>query len=83
MYIYSMQSNELLKGTLSTMILKLLKDNERMYGYEITQEIKQRTDGEITIKEGSLYPALHKLEKKELFNLNLKTSESEFVNITL
>ena len=59
-----MYSKELFKGTLTTMILKLLTEQSRMYGYEITQVIKQRTDGAISIKEGSLYPALHKLEKE-------------------
>ncbi|MGZ3933222.1 MAG: PadR family transcriptional regulator [Bacteroidia bacterium] len=56
-----MQSNELLKGTLKTIILNLLSENGRMYGYEITQSIKEITKGEINITEGSLYPALHGL----------------------
>lgn len=56
-----MQSNELLKGTLKTIILNLLSENGRMYGYEITQAIKELTKGEILITEGSLYPALHGL----------------------
>lgn len=55
-------STELLKGTLSTIILRLLEGNGRMYGYELTQRVKDLTDGKILIKEGSLYPALHKLE---------------------
>lgn len=57
-----MNQSELLKGTLSTMILKLLEENGRMYGYEIALAIKTRTDGKVLVKEGSLYPALHKLE---------------------
>jgi PadR family transcriptional regulator PadR len=36
-------SSELIKGTLKTIILKLLKDNKRMYGYEITQRVKELT----------------------------------------
>ena len=56
-----MYSKELLKGTLSTIILKLLADNGRMYGYEITQHVKDSSKEKILIKEGSLYPALHKL----------------------
>ncbi|MCE3229573.1 MAG: PadR family transcriptional regulator [Bacteroidetes bacterium] len=56
-----MQSNELIKGTLKTIILNLLKENGRMYGYEITQAIQEITKGEIKITEGSLYPALHGL----------------------
>ena len=52
---------ELLKGTLSTLILKLLQENGRMYGYELTQVVKERTKGRVVLKEGSLYPTLHKL----------------------
>lgn len=57
-----MSTNPLLKGTLQTIILKLLEDNERMYGYEITQKVKELTAGELKLTEGALYPALHKLE---------------------
>jgi PadR family transcriptional regulator PadR len=57
-----MSTNPMLKGTLQTIILKLLEDNEQMYGYEITQKVKEITVGEIKLTEGALYPALHKLE---------------------
>lgn len=57
-----MENKQLIKGSLNVMILKLLSDNERMYGYEITQRIKALTSGEVQITEGALYPALHKLE---------------------
>lgn len=61
MYICSMYSKELLKGTLETMILKLLSENGRMYGYEVAQKIKELSEGYILVKDGSLYPSLHKL----------------------
>ena len=57
-----MSSNPMLKGTLQTIILKLLENNSQMYGYEITQKVKEITAGEIMLTEGALYPALHKLE---------------------
>jgi len=63
MYICSMYSKELLKGTLGVIILKLLEENGRMYGYEICQKVKEISDGKILIKDGSLYPTLHKLLK--------------------
>jgi DNA-binding PadR family transcriptional regulator len=69
-----MYSKELLKGTLSTILLTLLDEKGRMYGYEITQAVKERTDGKILLKEGSLYPALHKLEAE-----GLVTTEEEFI----
>lgn len=56
-----MFSKELLKGTLSVIILKLLSDRDRMYGYEIFQQVKSMTDGKILLKDGSLYPALQKM----------------------
>ena len=59
-----MYSKELLKGTIDTIILNLLANNEKMYGYEISQRVKEQTDGKILLKDGSLYPALHKLLKQ-------------------
>jgi len=61
-----MSASPLLKGTLQTIILKLLNDNKQMYGYEITQKVKELTTGEIKLTEGALYPALHKLEAEGL-----------------
>lgn len=57
-----MKKSSLYKGSLTTIIMKLLEENERMYGYEITQKVKLITKGELHITEGALYPALHKLE---------------------
>jgi DNA-binding PadR family transcriptional regulator len=61
-----MNSNALLKGTLQTIILKLLEDSSEMYGYEITQKVKDVTKGEIKLTQGALYPTLHKLESDGL-----------------
>lgn len=57
-----MHSPELLKGTLQTIVLKVLKDHGKMYGYEITQRVKELSDERILLTEGALYPALHRLE---------------------
>jgi PadR family transcriptional regulator, regulatory protein PadR len=57
-----MHSSELLKGTLQTIVLKVLADHGRMYGYEITQRVKDLSEGTILLTEGALYPTLHKLE---------------------
>ena len=62
MYICLMYSKEIIKGTLKPIILKLLQENSRMYGYEITQAVKEMTADKIKITEGALYPLLHKLE---------------------
>jgi PadR family transcriptional regulator, regulatory protein PadR len=62
-----MHSPELLKGTLQTILLKVLKDHGRMYGYEITQRVKELSESQLLLTEGALYPALHKLEAEGIF----------------
>lgn len=57
-----MYSSELIKGTLRTIVLKLLSDGQKMYGYEITQRVKELTGSRIQLTEGALYPTLHALE---------------------
>ncbi|WGQ10129.1 PadR family transcriptional regulator [Pedobacter gandavensis] len=69
-------NNELFKGTLQTIILNLLAENQRMYGYEITQKVKSITQGELLLKEGALYPALHKLEAEGLLETTTEVVEN-------
>lgn len=57
-----MIAKDLLKGTLKTIVLKLLSENPRMYGYEITQKVEELSQGKIKLTFGALYPVLHKLE---------------------
>ena len=59
-------NSEFLRGTLKTIVLTLLAGQERMYGYEITQAVKERTQGQLTLTFGALYPVLHKLEQDGL-----------------
>jgi DNA-binding PadR family transcriptional regulator len=70
-----MVSRELLKGSLKSIVLKLLAENGRMYGYEITQKVASLTEGQITLTYGALYPVLHKLEKEGAL-----ITESEVIN---
>ena len=65
-------STELIKGTLKTIVLKLLEDNKSMYGYEITQRVKEMTGDKIQITEGALYPTLHALETDGLVTTQLE-----------
>jgi PadR family transcriptional regulator, regulatory protein PadR len=51
------------KGTLPTLILEALI-HEPSHGYRIAQKIKERSQGVLDFKEGTLYPALHKLENE-------------------
>ncbi len=66
-----MPNSKLFKGSLSTIILKLLDKEGKMYGYEITQKVKQLTHGKLKITEGALYPALHKLEAEGLLEVEV------------
>lgn len=60
------------KGSLVPIVLQLLSKNNMMYGYEITQKVKDLTNGKIKITEGALYPALHKLEAQGLLETQTK-----------
>ena len=51
---------------MQTIVLKVLKDHGRTYGYEITQKVKELSDGSILVTEGALYPTLHRLEAEGL-----------------
>jgi transcriptional regulator len=54
-----------LKGTLPILILEALAEGPD-HGYRIAQRIKERSEGVLNFKEGTLYPALHKLENEGL-----------------
>jgi DNA-binding PadR family transcriptional regulator len=73
MYIDSMYSKELLKGTISAIILKLLSEQEKMYGYEISMKVKELSQGKILLKDGSLYPALQKMTSDGLLSFKEQT----------
>ncbi len=59
-----MFNRELVKGSTSILVLQLLSERD-MYGYELVKEIEHRSENNIQMKEGTLYPGLHKLEKQE------------------
>jgi PadR family transcriptional regulator, regulatory protein PadR len=61
----SRSQGEFLKGSLDLMLLALLSE-QPMYGYQIVKEIRLRSVEAIQLKEGSLYPALHRLEQAGL-----------------
>jgi PadR family transcriptional regulator PadR len=63
-YNLCMNRSALYKGCLEPIVLRLLKDKGRMYGYQITQLVKEMTRGDLQITEGALYPLLHRLEER-------------------
>ena len=57
--------HELLKGSSNSLLLCLL-ERQPMYGYQIVKELEERSQGYFRFKEGTLYPALHRLETSGL-----------------
>jgi PadR family transcriptional regulator, regulatory protein PadR len=56
---------DLVRGTLDTILLETISRGQ-MYGYQICKAVNARTNGYFKLREGSLYPALHKLEQDGL-----------------
>lgn len=67
---------ELLQGTLDMLILQALQ-REPMHGYGIAQILRNRSDEVLTVETGSLYPALHRLEKQKWIKSEWKLTESK------
>ncbi len=72
MYVCPMNKSTLYKGCLEPIVLRLLKDNGRMYGYMITKMVKEMTQGELQITEGALYPLLHRLEEQGIVETEME-----------
>ncbi|MTB50554.1 PadR family transcriptional regulator [Lewinella sp. W8] len=70
-----MYSKELIKGTLRTVVLRLLDREGRMYGYQMSKLVEDMSAGQYKLTEGALYPLLHKLVKDGML-----VTETETVN---
>ncbi|MBR2309642.1 MAG: helix-turn-helix transcriptional regulator [Oscillospiraceae bacterium] len=64
----------LLSGSTPLLVLSLLKDGDK-YGYQMADELAKRSDDTFELKEGTLYPLLHTLEKNKLVSSYTKESE--------
>lgn len=53
---------DLVRGNIDCLLLFLIKENRQSYGYELIKEIERRSEGYFRLKEGTIYPALHRLE---------------------
>lgn len=69
-----MESKEFIRGTIKTLVLKLLSEKKKMYGYEISAKVMELSSNEIQLTYGALYPILYKLESEGLLS-----TESELV----
>ena len=66
---------ELLRGTLDVLILKALSWGPQ-HGYAVARWIRQRTENDMLIEEGALYPALYRLEGHDLIESSWGTSDN-------
>jgi DNA-binding PadR family transcriptional regulator len=60
-----MISKEFIKGSVRTIILKILKEDGPMHGYALTKRVEELTQGNLKLTYGNLYPLLHKLENEK------------------
>ena len=68
-------SKDLIAASLASMVLMILARKES-YGYDIIQQLKLSSGGELAIAEGTLYPVLKKMEEKEWISATWKTAEN-------
>ena len=80
------KKNDILQGTLVLLILKSLASNKRLHGYAITTHIQQVSAQLLRVEEGSLYPALHRLEQegwvRAEWGKTEKNREARFYSLT-
>ena len=68
---------DLLRGNTDLMLLFLIDQMKETYGYQIIKEIERRSQGYFRFKEGTVYPALHKLERDGLLRGEWKKQRGE------
>lgn len=78
--------NDILQGTLVLLVLKTLASHNRMHGYAITSHIQRVSADLLRVEEGSLYPALHRMEQhgwlKAEWGVTEKNREARFYSLT-
>jgi PadR family transcriptional regulator, regulatory protein PadR len=80
------RKNDILQGTLVLLILKTLAAGGRMHGYAITAHIHRISDQLLRVEEGSLYPALHRMEQegwvRAEWGITDKNRDARFYSLT-
>jgi transcriptional regulator len=78
--------NDILQGTLALLVLKTIAAQGRMHGYAITAHIQRTSADLLRVEEGSLYPALHRMEQdrwlRSEFGITEKNRNARFYTIT-
>ena len=80
------QRNDILQGTLVLLVLRTLASQRRMHGYAITSHIQRVSADLLRVEEGSLYPALHRMEQagwlRSEWGMTEKNREARFYSLT-
>jgi transcriptional regulator len=80
------QKNDVLHGTLALLLLRTLASSGPMHGYAITDHIQRVSDDLLRVEEGSLYPALHRMEEqgwlRSRWGVTERNREARFYAIT-
>jgi PadR family transcriptional regulator, regulatory protein PadR len=80
------KKNDILQGTLALLILKTLAAGNRMHGYAITAHIQRVSAQLLRVEEGSLYPALHRMEQegwiRAQWGMTENNREARFYSLT-
>ncbi len=80
------KKNDILQGTLALLILRTLASGKRMHGYAITAHIQTVSGELLRVEEGSLYPALHRMEQdgwvRAEWGMTEKNREARFYALT-
>jgi PadR family transcriptional regulator PadR len=78
--------NDVLQGTLALLILKTLEVRPRLHGYALTSHIRSVSQDRLRVEEGSLYPALHRMEEegwlKSEWGTTEKNRQARFYSLT-
>src|SRR5580765_108206 len=80
------RKNDILQGTLALLVLRTLAARGKMHGYAITTHIQQVSADLLRVEEGSLYPALHRMEQdgwvRAEWGVSEKNREARFYSLT-
>ena len=80
------KKNDILQGTLVLLILQTLASQKRLHGYAITSHIQRVSEQLLRVEEGSLYPALHRMEQegwvRAEWGMTEKNREARFYSLT-
>ena len=78
--------NDILQGTLVLLVLRTLSVHKKLHGYAITQHIQTVSTDLLRVEEGSLYPALHRMEQagwvRAEWGTTEKNREARFYSLT-